>query len=378
MKRLILLSLIVLFSCQNVQDGNTDDFKIQNTGITLKLNNAPNEVAYLLVSIHHQIQGTTLNDSIPVDSNSAVVEFNSIAQGLWNLTIEAYTSDDVKIYEGSTIVTVNRGVTTEANLVLNPVNGSIIINITWGGEYVLKFDGINDLVTVPNSTATDIGSEDFTLEAWVYRDTEFSDFNRIVMIKKALFTDGADTRLGYGMVILKNGSSYGSYCPGITIGDGTLREGFWPEDSLANRIEINSWNHIAFVYTIAEHKGTFVINGVQVNTIKDSSGVISNPANTIDFMIGGNNLGGVDDNYFPGYITDVRVWKTVRSESEINNSMNVRLNGDETGLSAYFPLNEGSSQFVLNFVNGSSGTLGDNSSSASDDPIWTTFTLPVE
>ncbi len=51
--------------------------------------------------------------------------------------------------------------------------------------------------------------------------------------------------------------------------------------------------------------------------------------------------------YFPGQITEVRVWSIARPQADVKASMHDRLAGDEDGLVGYWPLNEGRGDTVV-------------------------------
>ena len=62
--------------------------------------------------------------------------------------------------------------------------------------------------------------------------------------------------------------------------------------------------------------------------------------------------------YLDGYIDEVRVWNTARSQSEIESTMHTELNGDECGLVAYWNFNEGSGSIAYDRSNnGNDGVL---------------------
>ncbi|NET60693.1 MAG: LamG domain-containing protein, partial [Symploca sp. SIO2E6] len=53
------------------------------------------------------------------------------------------------------------------------------------------------------------------------------------------------------------------------------------------------------------------------------------------------SLDGTSNRYFKGQLADIRIWNQVRTPKKIKNSMNCRLTGQESGLVAYWPLDEG-------------------------------------
>jgi hypothetical protein len=72
--------------------------------------------------------------------------------------------------------------------------------------------------------------------------------------------------------------------------------------------------------------------------------------------------------YFNGYLDEVRVWSTARTQTEIQDNMNRELNGSESGLLLYYNMNEGSGSLV------SDKTSNDNNGTCSPGIISTNWT----
>lgn len=74
----------------------------------------------------------------------------------------------------------------------------------------------------------------------------------------------------------------------------------------------------------------------------------------------------------------MRIWNIARTQSEIQETLNIRLRGDEPGLVAYWPLDEGRGQLVHDMTsNKNNGQLGNSLSLESSDPIWVLSTAPL-
>lgn len=75
--------------------------------------------------------------------------------------------------------------------------------------------------------------------------------------------------------------------------------------------------------------------------------------------------------FLDGDLDEVRVWNVVRTQSEIDANKDQRLNGDEAGLIAYWPMEEGSGDVVGDASTASHEVrLGTQSGSDSADPSW--------
>ncbi|MBV5324085.1 MAG: LamG domain-containing protein, partial [Rhodospirillaceae bacterium] len=97
-----------------------------------------------------------------------------------------------------------------------------------------------------------------------------------------------------------------------------------------------TWEHVAI--TRSGGTLTLYLNGSAVGTTSGASGDMSNG---LPLMFGARlDPGGGTELNLTGDISDVRVWSTARTSSEISTNMGHRLTGNESGLVDYLPLNE--------------------------------------
>ena len=121
------------------------------------------------------------------------------------------------------------------------------------------------------------------------------------------------------------------------------------------------WHHAAGTWD-----GTMMrlyVDGFEVNSNTPAGfGTISNTS--LNFIIGAD-ASGQADRFFDGQIDEVRVWNVERSQAEIQSGIHTQLQGDETGLAAYWTFNQataGGTNTGLNILydrtaNGNDGTL---------------------
>lgn len=135
-------------------------------------------------------------------------------------------------------------------------------------------------------------------------------------------------------------------------------------------IETNRWYHAAGVQDAAARKLYLYLDGQLVGTLPlGGSGVtISN-----NVFIGARELEGGDlpVEGFNGVINDVRVWNVARSHREIAAARGTRLSGNESGLVAYWPMNEGLGS-MLRDVTGRGHTA-----ELVNGPDWITTDVPI-
>ncbi|ESS72438.1 PKD domain-containing protein [Methyloglobulus morosus KoM1] len=155
----------------------------------------------------------------------------------------------------------------------------------------LKFDGVNDWVTVKNSESLGITSA-FTLEAWI----------KPISIRR-------------GSIIVKqepNGTVYDLYSyedrdlPISSFNDG---QGYNTVSGL-QQLPVRQWVHLASTFDGVTQK--LYINGVEVGSIQVQSGLVKQSYDVL--RIGGNSVWG---DYFRGYIDEVRIYNRSLSNDEI-------------------------------------------------------------
>ncbi len=155
---------------------------------------------------------------------------------------------------------------------------------------MLKFDGVNDWISVKDSPSLDLSSG-YTLEAWV-RPLSAGPGNII-------------TKEQVGGSVYSLYSSQNANVPIAALNDGTA----YRVVSGPAVVPINKWTHLVSTYNGAYQR--LYVNGVQVairaqtGSIKKSNGVL---------RIGGNSIWG---QYFHGYIDDIRIYNRALNNTEI-------------------------------------------------------------
>lgn len=128
----------------------------------------------------------------------------------------------------------------------------------------------------------------------------------------------------------------------------------------------SDWTHIAGVFASTTSRLLYV-NGVpQVLSGAPTTAVNFNTA-TDRVLLG--LLRTVSPTYwFGGQMSEVRIWQTARTEQQINDFMNTRLQSYQPGLTFYVPLLDGAGDFAQEFVLGNNPTrIG--ASWTSDNPL---------
>lgn len=232
-----------------------------------------------------------------------------------------YTSVSLLMhFSGSNGSTVFRD-NSQNNFPLTSSNGAAISTAQskFGGQSGY-FDGTDDSVSVPNNSALDFGSGDFTIEYWEYRTS--SDNNRTTLTRQNM--SYAPYFVGYAWnntlaFYTGNGSNY--LVTGLSMGT----------------IVLNQWRH----YAVTRQGNTWRTfeNGTQIATTTNSSTV---SAGTNSMLIG---LGV--GTYFQGYIDELRITKGV-----------ARYTGSFTPQTSEFYNNQNVNQTQTKYI-GSVGGLND-------------------
>lgn len=192
-----------------------------------------------------------------------------------------------------------------------------------------------------------LGEESFTVEMWINTTSVTGD--------PAFFSNkdwGSGNNTGFNVFMQGDGQYKVNY----------KAEGSSRVDISSGESVVGSWKHIAIV---VDRDGEMVlyVNGVATNSA-DISGTVGTLDGDYPFNIGQDGTGTYNHNY-NGFIDEVRVWSSVRSESELRTSMCQKLSGTEAGLLAYYTFNAGSGGTAQDMAgNGYDAILSGNEANA--------------
>ena len=200
-------------------------------------------------------------------------------------------------------------------------------------ESALTFDGKNDFITCPNG----IVSSSYTKEAWVKLAEPILEGNNIL-----------------------SGVHHVFYLP-----HGWLQAGHnnqWAQVKDTNVSPANIWFHAAVTYD----------SQTQVLCLYRDGRLVSQANNVPPFNPSDTTLqiGAYQSTYFlNGQIAEARVWNKALSQTEIQSNRSRRLVGNEPGLVAYWPLNEGSGTIAHDRTNNA------RHATIQGNPAWEISTL---
>ena len=186
----------------------------------------------------------------------------------------------------------------------------------------LQFNGLQ-AAEVAHGDAIDL-RQTLTVEAWVKVDAFADTWTPIIY--KGGGSDAGDRT--YSLWLHANGAV------NFTTGDG----GAQSLQSAGGLVGIGQWHHIAAVMDRINGQMRLLVDGVQVDsgTVRKTQAFSS----ATPLVIGANVEHSASYANLIGSIDEVRLWNVLRSNDEIAAGKDAALNGDETGLVAYWKFDE--------------------------------------
>ncbi len=210
----------------------------------------------------------------------------------------------------------------------------------------LSFDGTDDHISINHNTA--FNTNTFTIEAY-FRATSATAGQGIICKY-----DTTDIN-GFCLYLNSSGRLQLEYAvPNI---ESTSSSG-------ASGLNDGNWHHIALAF--GDGKVIYYIDGVLDNEITFNN-IPDAPTNTESLYIGYSTFNNV---YFNGDIDEVRYWSRTLCSDEIIAQQSCELAGNESGLVAYYDLNEGNVS-----ASNATETTADDATSNNLDGTLTNFAL---
>lgn len=210
-----------------------------------------------------------------------------------------------------------------------------------GSGNCLSFDGVNDKVSF-NNQVIPVGAK--TISLWL-KTSHPGPGALIIMENNAGWT----ARHGTALMMQANGVARIQSTKGT---GGTSRFNVYGNTA----INTGEWVNVAFVWD-----GTTNTNAIKIYIDGVLDGQGTSPA-TETANASYNLTVGVDaafnTSFFDGEMDEVRIWNRALTETEIRDNLCGKIVGNETGLVAYWNMNEGTGGTVTDLtVNGNNGTL---------------------
>ncbi len=227
---------------------------------------------------------------------------------------------------------------------------AISLGVIAQNDNCLDFNGVDDYLL--GGDESDLGSNDFTIEAWV--NCESTGGIGQFVICKGITAVGQPSNAGYGLRINDQNNNDVDFF----IGSSTAEVKVISSVSLS----LNNWHHIAGV-----RSGIYMSLYVDGNLVAfDSTSTVFDVNTNIPLSIGAHDKGGFSTTaeFMNGKIDEVRIWSTAKTVNEINDNKDCAITSPEDNLLAVYNLNEGGGSIAVD----SSGF--NNDCTIIGSPIW--------
>lgn len=218
------------------------------------------------------------------------------------------------------------------------------------GNNALLFDGINDYVEIPEIAAIRCkDNEPLTVEFWMFVPSRPDNWQKV--LSKWGARGGDDDE--FVVCFRQNG----------TVGfANTGRTGLDSRTTLPT----NVWCHFCCVWDGANGHYSIYVNGERVPQSLKGGAPLRLTGESIRIGTDGHR-----NQYFKGFIDEIRIWNVARNQGEITRDMWRQLKGDEQGLKGYWDFDEGQGQVVHDLSeNANQGKLGRLPFPDDSDPKW--------
>ncbi|MDE3057426.1 MAG: VCBS repeat-containing protein [Bacteroidota bacterium] len=281
------------------------------------------------------------------------------------------TSSFSVVADSEIVVTVPAGAVSGPISVTGPVgtvttsSGFVAINPP-PQDYVLDFPQGSQIATAPLSPLLNLDSS-FTMEAWVYLQSGVT--NPVAVVGRAYDGGSQGLNENYALRITDQDRPELIQTLGVPM---TGRSA-----TASSGIPLNKWTHIAG--TLGNDTLKLCINGDEVASIQSPGTPV---VSTLPFSIGadaGPNS-SVYEAGFKGALRQVMVWSRALSQREIQANASVNVANSDSGLIAYWPLDDSTGQTARDLgPNHLDLVLGNTTGADSYDPSWilTNLLTPV-
>jgi hypothetical protein len=168
---------------------------------------------------------------------------------------------------------------------------------------MITLDGSDDYVDFDNIASKMVGEDDFTFEAWINADGGQVGNDRIFAVN----TSSGGNRI---LFFLDDGVIESYESSGDT----------YSNASLYTDLRDDKWHHIALTHDGSTNTHSVYLDG---QLVASKSGTVSSFAADNRWSLGQEYDGGTPGDFFQGKMDEVRIWKDVRTQDEIQTNMNI-------------------------------------------------------
>lgn len=287
---------------------------------------------------------------------------------IWNI---ARTQAEIQAYMRSTLNGDESNLTAyyqfdqSSGTIVTDTTGSYDATITGDPQWVtsdalltemaapgnaMSFDGSDDYVALPNEDSFDFVDTDFTVETWVKIDSFTAQW-------QAVIAKGDDS----WRISRRNNYDTLYFALSKASGGSTAVNG-------VTSVDDGEWHHVAAVADVSNGMLYLYLDGEL-----EGSTAFTDSLNSSDYEVQIGANAQRSGRNFNGDMDEVRIWNVARSQAEIQAYMNRTLEGDESGLMAYYNFDEvtGSTQATLTDI------FDNNDGTLNGDPTWVDSDAPL-
>lgn len=188
---------------------------------------------------------------------------------------------------------------------------------------------------------------DATWETWLNFESLPTDGNKMFILSK----HGNGTTTSSYEIWLENNSGEYRISLGLSANGSSLYANYkvWTPNT-------GTWYHLAITYDASEHSAVFYINGEQYGTAVDMIVTSIDPSATRFYIAANYGPGlGTEYGFFDGKMDEMRIWKRVLTEEEIDGKRAREIIGNETDIIGYWKFNrnphdDGNDTYVIMYV----------------------------
>ena len=301
------------------------------------------------------------------DSFTFLVSDGELSSAAATVSINLDPVNDLPTISSSPLLDAIEGHSYNYNVLVHDIDGdAITLTVPTKPDWMsinntqssLLFDGIEDYVNMGDPSGLDVGSGDFTIKAVFKVDPSALESGKThVLVSKR----GNSLGNGFEVSVGNNGmlQAYILDNSGVSV--------FYASSDLGEGTEVSDgqW-HTAYAVFDRDGNGRMYLDGVAGPAVLLSQQ--GNIDNDYSFSIG-NNAQQLDIRGLKGNIEQVSLWNYAFNESDVQESMNENIIGNEPGLLGAWNMDAGTGNSLTDLTgNGNDGTIIDATWS-NDAPI---------
>ncbi|WP_019502255.1 LamG-like jellyroll fold domain-containing protein [Pseudanabaena sp. PCC 6802] len=230
-------------------------------------------------------------------------------------------------------------------------------------DRVLKLNGKEQYLLLPYASDLNLIDCDFTLETWIRVEAFATQDMPIV---------GSDSPKDADDDVAKNQGFY------LLLTDrGHIRAGLYGDHVTSEKaIDPKCWHHIAWRFEKAAKTQTLFIDGQPQGTLSDSQSLQNDIPLYLGYRQVKQGYQPPAQSYFTGEVAELKVWSAAREDTQIQETWNQELKGNEDNLEAYWIFDRDPRSLLVDRTNSSHRAPIELGSNSDLETKWNGSTTP--